>query len=209
MMTSPATRRMVTEPSKGNRGYTWNGFLAGLLVGLAAAFGIALYVAKSQVFITNRAKVEDTPGQVSSASDAKPAWDPNTGLILGGKPRVVVSDVASTASAVDEIAKVATTFASLVVASAESISPASKMAVTMTYFVQVGAFLSSEDSQTQVAKLALLGLEGKTVEKLQANQKILYRVRVGPYGSPEEANQAKALLASRGFPDTVVIQVRP
>ncbi len=198
------------KPIRFQRGYAWGGFLAGLLIGLGLALGIALYVAKSQVLVTNRAKVDEphvathAQGEVAS----RVAWDPNVGLIGSGKARVVTNPVSEASSEGGMASKVVELSKQTSQPQPQQPQVSTTVAVTSAYFVQVGAFSSIEDSQAQLAKLALLGLEAKTVEKNQANKTVLYRVRLGPYESKEEATQIKAWVATRGFPDAVLMQVR-
>ena len=72
-----------------------------------------------------------------------------------------------------------------------------------TYFVQVGAFARPEDAEQQRAKLAMLGMEGRTSEREQAGRTV-YRVRVGPFDSKNEADAAKDKIAAAGVETTLV-----
>ena len=66
------------------------------------------------------------------------------------------------------------------------------------YFVQVGAFNGSEEAQTQRAKLALGGLDPKISEREQ-NGNIVYRVRLGPFETKTEAEDAQNKLKATKF----------
>lgn len=67
------------------------------------------------------------------------------------------------------------------------------------YILQAGAFGASGDAEAVKAKIALLGLSAR-VESAQINGKIVYRVRMGPYGTASELAEAKQKLGSNGLP---------
>lgn len=71
------------------------------------------------------------------------------------------------------------------------------------YFVQVGAFNSSDESQTQRAKLALGGFDPKISEREQGG-KIIYRVRLGPFESKSEAEDTQAKLKATKFESALI-----
>ncbi|KAF1718832.1 SPOR domain-containing protein [Pseudoxanthomonas wuyuanensis] len=67
------------------------------------------------------------------------------------------------------------------------------------YILQAGAFGASGDAEATKAKIAMLGLSAR-VEAAQINDKTVYRVRMGPYGTASELADAKQKLASSGLP---------
>lgn len=67
------------------------------------------------------------------------------------------------------------------------------------YILQAGAFGASGDAEAVKARIALLGLSAR-VESAQVNDKTVYRVRMGPYGTASELAQAKGKLANGGLP---------
>ena len=64
--------------------------------------------------------------------------------------------------------------------------------------MQVGAFNGSEEAQTQRGKLALGGFDPKISEREQ-NGKIVYRVRLGPFETKTEAEDAQSKLKATKF----------
>jgi cell division protein FtsN len=72
--------------------------------------------------------------------------------------------------------------------------------------VQVGAFRTADDAESQRAKLSLAGIETKISEREQAGRTV-YRVRTGPYDNRDEADKAKAKLDSLGI-DTALVRVQ-
>lgn len=74
------------------------------------------------------------------------------------------------------------------------------------YFVQAGAFRTSEDAEAQRAKLSLMGIEAKVTEREQAGRAV-FRVRVGPFEKREEAERQKDKLEGGGF-ETALVRVQ-
>jgi len=94
-------------------------------------------------------------------------------------------------------------------AAAPMVSAAPKSAKTdaaaFTYFVQAGAFARPEDAEQQRAKLAMMGLGAKVTEREQSGRTV-YRVRVGPFDSKEEADAAQGRLQAASV-DSALVRV--
>lgn len=72
------------------------------------------------------------------------------------------------------------------------------------FVVQVGAFAENEAARTTRLKVEKLGLKTYVqVAETPAGKRI--RVRVGPYASKEEAEQAKTKLTAGGFPAVLLV----
>ncbi len=67
------------------------------------------------------------------------------------------------------------------------------------YILQAGAFSASGDAEAIKARIALLGLNAR-VESAVIQDKTVYRVRMGPYGTATELAEAKRKLANGGLP---------
>ncbi|MBS0449103.1 MAG: SPOR domain-containing protein [Proteobacteria bacterium] len=74
------------------------------------------------------------------------------------------------------------------------------------YFVQAGAYGRTEDAEQQRAKLAMMGLQSKLTEREQAGR-TMYRVRLGPFDSKDEADAAKTRLDGAGI-DAALVRVQ-
>lgn len=72
-----------------------------------------------------------------------------------------------------------------------------------TYFVQAGAFAQTEDAEQQRARLAMMGMEGRTSEREQSGRTV-FRVRVGPFSNKADADAAKEKLAAAGVDASLV-----
>ncbi|MDM0122041.1 SPOR domain-containing protein [Variovorax arabinosiphilus] len=71
------------------------------------------------------------------------------------------------------------------------------------YFVQAGAFRSTEDAEAQRAKLSLMGVEARVTEREQAGRTV-YRVRAGPFNKKDDADRLKSRLDSGGLESNLV-----
>ncbi|MEY3124904.1 MAG: hypothetical protein RLZZ573_1424, partial [Pseudomonadota bacterium] len=74
------------------------------------------------------------------------------------------------------------------------------------YYVQVGAFRTSEDAEGHRAKLSLSGIETKVSEREQSGRTV-FRVRVGPFDKKEEGEKAKEKLDKAGM-ETALVRVQ-
>jgi cell division protein FtsN len=74
------------------------------------------------------------------------------------------------------------------------------------YFVQAGAYRSTEDAEAQRAKLSLMGVEAKVTEREQAGRTV-YRVRAGPFNKKDDADRLKERLDSGGL-ETALVRVQ-
>jgi cell division protein FtsN len=74
------------------------------------------------------------------------------------------------------------------------------------YWVQVGAFRTPEDAESQRAKLSLSGVESKISEREQSGRTV-YRVRVGPFDKKEDGEKSKEKLDKSGL-ETALVRVQ-
>ena len=88
-------------------------------------------------------------------------------------------------------------------ATASSAAPADP---TARYLLQAGSFSASGDAEALKARIALLGLSAR-VESAQVDNRTVYRVRMGPYGTASELADAKGKLESGGL-DALAIRMQ-
>ena len=215
--------------SRQQRGGTILGFLAGLVVGLGLALAVAVYVTKVPIPFVNKIGSHSAEKDATEIQKNKD-WDPNTPL-YGKNPvkpalpaEAVLGPTVPVSAAASAPAKAATPVAAAARAKTE-LKPAvtadplgelakervaakegASTAEPFNYFVQVGAFRSAEDAESQRAKLSLAGIETKLSEREQAGRTV-YRVRTGPYNNREEADKAKTKLDTIGI-DTALVRVQ-
>jgi cell division protein FtsN len=69
--------------------------------------------------------------------------------------------------------------------------------------IQAGAFSRSNDAEAQRARLSLLGFAPRVVEREQVGHTV-YRVRLGPFATKEDADEQLAKLHEAGVDATLV-----
>lgn len=188
------------------------GLIVGLLIGLALALGVALYVTKVPVPFINKVP-QRTSDQDAVETERNKTWDPNAPL--AGRAAVRPAPAASTAAAAPagaasrpaarDAAAILAGAATPGAAPASSSKSAKPGASPFIYYVQAGAFQRSEDAEQQRAKLGMLGLESKVVERDQSGRTV-FRVRLGPFEKQAEADAAKERLAA-GAVESVLVRV--
>jgi cell division protein FtsN len=196
------------SPQKNSRGGTLLGVFIGLVAGVLIAFGVVWYLNKSPLPFLNKyegaPKAEkEAPGTVGTAAQApaplpgKPGDKPVDrqrfefyGILEGKQPATPGAAPPAQAPAGAPAAPAAE----------------SKPAPSETFFLQVGAFQKAADADNLKAKLALGGLEASVQEVSIPEKGTMHRVRVGPFGNPEEMNRVRALLSQSGVQGTVIKQ---
>jgi cell division protein FtsN len=181
---------------KTQKGGTGLGFVLGLLVGLAGALAVAVYVTKVPIPLVDRG-LGRKPAQDVQEQERNRDWNPNAGL--GSKTVPVMPSeppAASPAPAPAATPEPAKDPVGELIKSREEPRPAAD-ADPYLYFVQIGAFQSPAEAETQRARLAMLGFDPRVSEREQAGQ-LIHRVRLGPYRSKAEAERVQEQLAAQG-----------
>ncbi len=212
------------------RGGTFLGIIIGVVFGLAAALGVAVYVTKVPIPFINKGQTRSTEQDAAEAKKNKD-WDPNAPL-YGKNPAkpslpapasvapAAVASGAATGAANPAIATAARPEAkpeakstdAKATASADPLGDLARAKSTATtaepfsYFIQVGAYRTPEDAESQRAKLSLGGFESKVTEREQSGRAV-FRVRVGPFDKREDAEKAKEKLDGAGM-DTALVRVQ-
>lgn len=75
-------------------------------------------------------------------------------------------------------------------------------------YLQVGAFENPAEADNMKALLALNGIEASAQRTQLDDGRIVHRVRIGPFGKPEDMNPVRSRLASAGLTASVV-RVQP
>lgn len=207
---------------KQQRGGTILGFIVGVVVGLAGALAVAVYVTKVPIPFVNKGQTRSADQDAAETKKNKD-WDPNAGLYgknpakpsqpapVASAPAAVGPAVAvakpdpskSDASSKTEVKPAVTADPLGDLARAKSSNPALDPFV---YFVQAGAYRTSEDAEAQRARLSLSGVEAKVTEREQSGRAV-FRVRVGPFDRKEDAEKAKERLDAAGT-DTALVRVQ-
>lgn len=186
---------------KNQRGGTLIGVAVGLVVGVLISFGVVWFLNKTPLpFVDRGQKVEPKAAGQESAD--------KTPLALPGKPGDKPVERKFDFYDILEGKKTATPGPSGAAPASKTTAPEAAQAVAPatggTLFLQVGAFQKTADADNFKARLAMLGFEASVLDVTVPDKGVMHRVRIGPYGSPEEMNRARGQLSQNGIPATVV-----
>ena len=187
------------------RGNTLVGFILGLVVGLTIALGVAVYVTKVPIPFLNKGLTRNAEQDAAEEKKNKD-WDPNAPLY--GKPPAANAPVdpvkpvkPGEAAAPPQVP--APTPAASEDPLGDLAAGKAQQAEAFYYFVQVGAFRSTDEAESQRAKLSLGGFD-PAISQREQEGKIIYRVRVGPYDSKSQAEQIQTQLKSNKFESALI-----
>lgn len=208
------------------RGSTFAGFLGGLILGLAIAVIVALFVTQGSAPFVNRAG--RAPERSLEPKSPAEAPDPNLPLQSKNRPAPRTTPAEETAPASDEDRNglLERLFGKRAQEAAEPAppKPAAKAVEprpaadsrsearpdkpaegSSSYLLQAGAFRGADEADAMRARLALVGFEARVVVG-DVNGQPIHRVRVGPFGSLEDMNRSRTRLAENGIEASVVRQ---
>ena len=163
----------MARNSGGGFGTWFYGFLVGGVIGVGCCAAAALYITKAPIPFVNK---------VNQASE-------KINPIAGGtipenapKSRVVTVEPPTSEQAAEE----------------------TKLQIEQgsRFVVQAGAFSTQVDAEARRAELGFLGFEARVIPRTDG-PKTLYRVRLGPYGTAQEANDVKSKLQANSITATV------
>jgi len=197
---------------KQQSGGTILGFILGVVVGLAVALAVAVYVMKVPVQFMNKGQSR-TPDQEAAETKKNKDWDPNAPLYGKNPAKPAVPAEAAASAAVPSTAVASPTVPKKELKPAVTADPLGDLANARStsndpfiYFVQVGAFRTPEDAESQRAKLSLSGVETKVSEREQSGRTV-FRVRSGPFDKREDADKIKEKLEASGM-ETALVRVQ-
>jgi cell division protein FtsN len=199
---------------KAQRGGFVLGMVVGLLLGLALALGVALYITKAPVPFVNKVPGR-TAEQDSAEAQRNKNWDPNAPL--GGKsaPRAAASappvaaappGAAPASAPAPAVSRQAGRDPAAILSGTPDAAPPRSAGTALdpfVYFVQAGAFTRTEDAEQQRGKLGMLGYTAKITEREQSGR-VVYRVRMGPFPTRDEADALQVKLQGQGIEAQIV-----
>lgn len=194
-----AARRKKTQARRGSqrRVPIWLWLLGGVLIGLGLSAGLLIWERDGKLSLPRA-----NPG-ASAPRESEPAIAPaRTADTERQKPRYdfyTLLRERETAVPDTELAEKVR---------AEAAQPASAPAAQPArerYQLQAGAFRDMRDADAMKARIALAGLQAR-VESADVNGTTMYRVRLGPYATASELEEAKRQLAGNGVPDTLAVR---
>ena len=192
-MAKPVGNKPTPPKPSGNKMLA--GILAGMVIGVSMAAGLAWYLMKSpSPFLQQNPQEGKPPAAIEKPSTKEaaplkarpPAAD---SAIVNGKPRFEFYNVLTNKhdGAINAPTK-----------SADSAKPASEAA----QILQVGSFSNVDDADKLKAKLAMLGVEANVQTAAIPDKGVWYRVCLGPYKNAEALNKARDFLKQNGVDST-------
>ena len=171
------------------------GILLGIVMGLALAGGIAWFVMKKNSVPTPPVKEPVATGKSAVTPEILSTAKPAAAGTSEGKARFEfykeLTDKPDTASNKKSDRHET--------ASIKPVPLSKPVASTSIYFLQEGAYTNVDDAEKVKAKLALLGMVANIQPANIPDKGVWYRVRLGPYKSSTEMNEALATLKLNGL----------
>lgn len=143
----------------------------------------------------NPARPASVPGPSASSTVDAASAPPARPVVAASATRPsspAVAPGASTAAAAAPAARPARDPAAIL--AGQVAKSTASAADAFSYYVQAGAYSRPDDAETQRARLAMLGLDAKVMEREQSGRTV-YRVRLGPYEGRPDAEAVQARLA--------------
>ena len=194
------------------------GMIIGLLLGIVISLAVALWLNRlANPFVDKAKSVEPTPriapaqppppGEAARAAEqaAKGKAPPEKPAKTSERPRFEFYQILPGERDAAEKAAAPPKVAAAPPAAPKPGSAASpKPFGGETYWLQAGAFSEEKEADNLKAKIAFTGLEA-TVRAVNIPDKgTLYRVRLGPYQSLDDANRIKTALSQNGVGAAII-----
>jgi len=208
----PNDRRQRAATRAAQQGGFAVGLIVGLLLGLAIALGVALYIAKVPVPFVDKVG-HRTAEQDAAEAERLKNWDPNAPLVPPPTPQTDASGNAVGGGPVlPPPADVPTSRrdpAAILSGRDPAAPPTAPPGVDpFIYYMQAGAFSKQDDAEAVRARLAMQGLNARLSTR-ERNGAPVYRVRIGPFDTRQEAENQAERVRSAGAEATLVRVERP
>ncbi len=205
----PRKRSNASRRTSG--GGTLIGLFVGLVIGVLAAAGVVWYIHKTPAPFSNRMQ----PATPSTPQQQQQTGTPQTPLALPGKsgdPIPQPSDkprfdfykiLPGTSEAIPDPKPAEGKSGEPKQAEGTKGKEGTEAALKDPVYLQTGSFQNAGDADNQKAKLAMMGAEA-TIQQVMLQDKVWYRVRLGPFRKIEDVNAMRAELARQGIEANVV-----
>lgn len=196
-------RKRSNASRRKSGGGTLIGLFLGLVIGVLAAAAVVWYIHRTPVPIATKA-------QPAAPAATQQQGAPQAPLALPGKPGDPIPQAND---------KPRFDFYKILPGNSEAIpepktgepkqADATKdkdgkdSALKEPVYLQTGSFQNAGDADNQKARLAMMGAEA-SIQQVMLQDKVWYRVRLGPFRKIEEVNAMRAELARQGIEANVV-----
>jgi len=175
------------------------GLMLGLVIGIAIAAGVAIYIARIPSPYTQSPHSDVQKLKSSAAIEGDAVAAPvvkQNGKRDEKKPYTFYDILEDNQTPDPQSPPVATT--------PSRANPLAAVDDKTVFYVQAGAYQAEPDADNQKATIALLGFEARVKTATLPDKGTLYRVRIGPFKSQDEATQAKAILQDNGITASLI-----
>ena len=188
------------------------GLFVGLVIGVLVAAGVVWYIHRTPMPFNNKVQAPPPPPPAQTAGGQPPApmalpgkpGDPIPQSPQGDKPRFDFYKILpGNAEATPEAKKEADPKAAENKAKGEKDSPQKDGQLKEPVYLQTGSFQNAADADSHKARLALLGAEA-SIQQVMLQEKVWYRVRLGPFKKMDDVNNMRADLAKQGIEAKIV-----
>lgn len=188
------------------------GLFVGLVIGVLVAAGVVWYIHRTPMPFNNKVQAPPPPPPAQTAGGQPPApmalpgkpGDPIPQSPQGDKPRFDFYKILpGNAEATPEAKKEADPKAAENKAKGEKDSTQKDGQLKEPVYLQTGSFQNAADADSHKARLALLGAEA-SVQQVMLQEKVWYRVRLGPFKKMDDVNNMRADLAKQGIDAKIV-----
>ena len=170
------------------------GIAIGIVIGLAAAIAVVLFVRKTpDSFVDRTQQPVETDTRAVTPQPAPPAVSTQPAPTTGEKPRF---DFYNILPGNEEPAP-----------PKEPAQPSADPEAAVKheqYFLQLGSFQSETEADNLKAKLALMGVEARIETTNVPDKGLFHRVRVGPYATMAEVSRVRDQLNQNGVTSSLV-----
>ena len=204
----PRKSNSVTPRSKSGGG-TLLGLFLGLVIGVLCAAGVVWFIHKTPPPFSNKAQPSPSPAQANGENGAPapialPGKPGEPAPQNGDKPRFDFYKILpGSAEAVPGPKAADAAKGELKSGDAAKAKEAKDDLLKEPVYLQTGSFQSASDADNQKAKLAMLGTEA-SVQQVMLQDKVWYRVRLGPFKKMDDVNNLRSELAKQGIDANLV-----
>ena len=209
MKTQQHSRHSNSSSRSSTGGNMLIGLFVGLVIGVLGAAGVVWYIHKTPAPFSNKFQPAPVPGVPPGAPQQTGANTPPAPMALPGKPGDPVPQTGD---------KPRFDFYKILPGNVEAIpdpKPAEprtsdakgknekELLLNEPLYLQTGSFQNAGDADNQKARLAMMGAEA-SVQQVMLQDKVWYRVRLGPFRKMDEVNSMRSDLAKQGIETNVV-----
>ncbi len=164
------------------------GLMLGLVLGIAIAAGVAIYIARIPSPFNHTPDAPKPTASQARSNDAAPVPKADPAATGEKKPYTFYDILEGNKTPKPEQPN----------AAAKKYSATKEADDKAVFYLQAGSYQTEADADNQKARIALLGLEARVKSATLADKGTVYRVRLGPYQSQDEATQVKTTLKDNG-----------